>query len=127
MALGGGRTCIYTGDVDWRRSSQEGRRRHQAWRRSDTCRHRGFGGFGLKTIGRAGGFGLKNIGGRFAGLGLKTRSEWFGGFGLKIINGGFNYFGPQNHGVVDQWTRGGISKLASTPSKVEKALGSSGR
>ena len=83
VALGGGRTCIYTGDVDWRRSSQEGRRRHQAWRRSDTCRHRGFGGFGLKTIGRAGGFGLKNIGGRFAGLGLKTRRGRFDELSLK--------------------------------------------
>jgi hypothetical protein len=53
--------------------------------RSNTHRHRGFGGFVLKTIGgtrmeyakreRFGGLCLKTIGGGFIGLGLKTRVE----------------------------------------------------
>jgi hypothetical protein len=54
------------------------------------------------------GFGLKTIGGRFDGLGLKT------------IGAGFDRFGPQNRGVADRRTHGGISKLASRRSDVEK-------
>ena len=70
-----------------------------------------------------GGFGLKIIRGRFAGLGLETRRGRFGGLGLKTISGGFDRFGPQNRGVADRWTHGGISKLASRRSEVEKAPG----
>jgi hypothetical protein len=44
-------------------------------------------------------------------------------FGLKTIGGGFDQFGPQNRKVVDQRTCGGISKLASRRSEVEKVLG----
>ena len=58
-----------------------------------------------------GGFVLKTIGGVFGGLGLKT------------IDGGIDRFRPKNRGVADRQTRGGISKLASRRSKVEKALG----
>jgi hypothetical protein len=68
-------------------SSQEGRRRCQAWWRSDTRRHRGFGGFVLKTIGGVWWFHPQNHQhglvvraskpsvDRFTGLGLKTRVD----------------------------------------------------
>jgi hypothetical protein len=47
-------------------SSQEGRRRRRAWRRSDTRQHGGFGGFILKTIGAwVYRFGPQNPGGVF--------------------------------------------------------------
>ena len=49
--------------------------------------------------------------------------DGFDGLGLKTIGGGFDRFGPQNQGVADQRTRGGISKLASRRSEVEKAPG----
>ena len=59
----------------------------------------------------------------FAGLVLKTGDGRFSGLGLKTIGGGFDRFGPQNRGEADRWARGGISKLASKRSEVEKALG----
>jgi hypothetical protein len=72
----------------------------------------GFGGFGLKTIER-----------HFAGLCFETRRGRVGGLGLKTIGDGFDRFGPQNWGVADWRTRGGISKLASRQSDVEEAPG----
>jgi len=102
-------------------SSQEGRRRREAWLRSDTRQHRGFVGFVLKTIGGFGGFSLKTIGGRFADLDLQTRRGRFGGLGIKTIGGGFDRFGPQNRGVADRRTCGGISKLALRRSEVKSA------
>jgi hypothetical protein len=44
-------------------------------------------------------------------------------FGLKTIGDGFDQFWPQNREVADQRTRGGISKLVSRRSEVEKAPG----
>ena len=70
-----------------------------------------FGGFVLKTIGGVWWFRSQNYRRRFDGLDLKT------------IGYGFDRFVPQNRGVVDRRTRGGISKLASRRSDVEKALG----
>lgn len=53
-------------------------------------------------------FGSQNHGGGFADLGPKT------------IGGRFDRFGPQNRGVANRWTRGGILKLGSRRSEVEK-------
>jgi hypothetical protein len=52
----------------------------------------------------------------------KPSDRWFGGLGLKTIGGGFDRFGPQNRGVADRRTHGGISKLALGRSEVKKAL-----
>ena len=60
---------------------------------------------------------------RFAGLGLKTRRGWFDGLGLKTIGIGFDWFGPQNRGLTNWRTHGGISELASRQSRVKKARG----
>jgi hypothetical protein len=125
VAFGAGRTRR------WRRSSQEGRQRRQAWQRSDMRRHRlvtsgyaqRFGGFVLKTIGGFASLVLKTGEGWFAGLGLKTRRGWFDSLCLKSIGGGFDRFGPQNRGVTDRRTRSGILKLSSRRSEVEKASG----
>jgi hypothetical protein len=86
-------------------------------------RARGFGGFVLKSNGWFAGLVLKTGEGQFTGLGLKTRYGRFDGLGLKTIGGRFDRFRPQNQGVADQRTRGGISKLASRRSDVEKAPG----
>jgi hypothetical protein len=42
---------------------------------------------------------------------------------LKTIVRGFNRFGPQNHGVADRRTHGGIANVASRRSDVEKVPG----
>jgi hypothetical protein len=56
-------------------------------------------------------------------LDIKTRHRRFDGLSLKTIDGGFDQFGPQNRRVTDRQTRGGISKLVSRRSDVEKAPG----
>ena len=59
----------------------------------------------------------------FMGLDLKTRHGRFGGLGLKTINCRFDWSGPQNRGVADRRTRGGISKLVLRRIDREKASG----
>jgi hypothetical protein len=97
IKLGGGRTCI---DIE------------RGLVVSSSKPSEGFGSFGLKTIG-----------GWFVGSGLKTKHGQFDDLGLKTIGGEFDRFEPQNRGVADRWTRGGISKLPSRRSNVTMAAG----
>ena len=105
VELGGGRTHIYMGDED---GVSKFKKEGEGVSHSGGRTHVNIGESHLARRARG-----------FADLILKTSDGWFCGSGLKTISSGFDQFRPQNLEVMDRWTHGGISKLASRQSKVD--------